>query len=216
MINVVLADDHAIVRKGIKALLDQEGDFKVVGEAGDGLQAVELVEELKPEILVLDLMMGGINGMEVARQLSKKSPQTGIVVLSMHSSEPYVQEALRCGAKAYILKDNTTEELVHAIREVAAGRRYLSAPLAERAIEVYAQKKPADSKDPYEQLTTREREVLQMALQGLSDAKIAASLFISPRTVETHRANMLRKLGVRSQADLLKYAMLRGLIVENN
>ena len=216
MINIFLADDHTIVRKGIKALLDQEGDFKVVGEANDGLQAVELVEKLKPEILVLDLMMGGINGLEVARQLSKKSPQTGIVVLSMHSSEAYVQEALRCGAKAYILKDNTTEELVHAIREVAAGRRYLSAPLAERAIEVYAQKPASDNKDPYEQLTTREREVLQMAVQGLTDSKIAASLFISPRTVETHRANMLRKLGVHTQAELLKYALLRGLIVESN
>ena len=216
MINIVLADDHNIVRKGIQALLALQSDFKVIGEACDGLEAIEMVEKLKPDILVLDLMMAGVNGMEVARQLSKKCPQTGIVVLSMHSNEAYVVEALRCGAKAYILKDNTTEELEHAIREVAAGRRYLSGPLAERAIEVYAQKTAADPHDPYEQLTNREREVFQMALQGLNDSKIAARLFISPRTVETHRSNLLRKLGVRTQADLLKYAMARGLLVENN
>lgn len=215
MINIVLADDHHIVRKGLQALLSGEADFKVVGESSDGIETVDLVEKLKPDILVLDIMMGGINGLEVTRQLAKKSPQTGVVILSMHSNEGYVLEALRSGAKAYILKDNTTEDLVRAIREVAAGHRYLSSPLSERAIAAYTEKTSIDSNDPYEKLTSREREILQMAAQGLSNSEIASRLFISPRTVETHRANVMRKLGVRSHAELIKYAMLRGIIANS-
>jgi DNA-binding NarL/FixJ family response regulator len=213
MINIFLADDHQIVRKGIKAILSTESDFNIIGEAGDGIETVKAVEELKPDILILDLMMGGINGLEVTRQLSKKIPEIGIVVLSMHSNEAYVLEALRSGAKAYILKDNTTEDLVHAIREVAVGRRYLSSPLSDRAITAYTQKSDAvNPQDPYEQLTTREREVLQMAAQGLNNTDIASRLFISPRTIETHRANLMHKLGIRSQSELLQYAILRGII----
>lgn len=207
MFNIVLVDDHQIVRKGIKAILDTQSDFKVVGEGGDGLVAVELVEKLQPDILVVDLMMGGINGLEVIRQLRKKAPHTRIVVLSMYSDESYVLEALRSGAKAYVLKDNTAEELVHAIREVALGRRYLSAPLSERAIEAYTQNiETAAVDDPYSRLTTREREILQLAAQGWGNVEIANRLFISPRTVETHRANLMHKLGIRSQTELLKYA----------
>jgi two-component system, NarL family, response regulator NreC len=217
MINIVVADDHHIVRKGIQAILATQPDFRVVGEAGDGLVTVDLVEQLHPEILVLDLMMGGINGLEVIRQLRKKSPQTGIVVLSMHSDEAYVLEALRSGAKAYILKDNTAEDLVHAILEVAAGHRYLSSPLSERAIEAYTQKAEAVSNDdPYNRLTTREREILQLAAQGWGNAEIAQRLFISPRTVETHRANLMHKLGLRSQAELLRYAAQHKLIIDSN
>ncbi|HEX7476045.1 MAG TPA: response regulator transcription factor, partial [Dehalococcoidales bacterium] len=174
---------------------------------------VELVERLQPDILVLDLMMGGINGLEVTRQLHKKAPQTGIVVLSMHNDEAYVLEALRSGAKAYILKDNTAEELVFAIREVAAGRRYLSAPLSERAIQAYVQNTgPTLDDDPYNHLTTREREILQLAAQGRGNAEIAGRLFISPRTVETHRANLMHKLSIRSQTELLRYAVARKII----
>lgn len=213
MISIFLADDHQIVRKGIKALLSMEADFKIIGEAGDGIETVKLVEELQPDILILDLMMGGINGLEVTRQLVKKKPKTGIVVLSMHSNEAYVLEALRSGAMAYILKDNTTEDLVHAIREVAAGRRYLSAPLSDRAITAYTQKTDSNyNQDPYEKLTTREREVLQMSVQGYSNTDIANRLFISPRTIETHRSNLMHKLGVRTQAELMQYAVLRGII----
>lgn len=212
MISIVLADDHNIVRKGLQALLSTEADLKVVGEASDGLEALELVEKLKPDILVLDLMMGGVNGLEVIRQLGKKHPEVGIVVLSMHNDESYVLEALRSGARAYILKDNTMEELVYAIREVHAGRRYLSSPLSERAIEAYTQRTDVKNSDPYEQLTTREREILQMAVQGVSNADIAARLFISPRTVETHRSNVMHKLGIRTHSELLKFAIMRGLI----
>jgi two-component system, NarL family, response regulator NreC len=215
LIDLFLADDHHIVRKGLQALLSAEADFRIVGESGDGIETLELVEKLKPNILVLDIMMGGINGLEVTRQLSKKCPQTGIVILSMHSNEGYVLEALRSGARAYILKDNTTEDLVKAIREVAAGHRYLSSPLSERAIAAYTDKTGISSSDPYEQLTTREREILQMAAQGSNNSEIAARLFISPRTVETHRANVMRKLGIRSQSELIKFAMMRGIIVES-
>jgi two-component system, NarL family, response regulator NreC len=213
MITIFLADDHQIVRKGIKALLSAESEFQIIGEAGDGIETIKLVEELKPDILILDLMMGGVNGLEVTRQLTKKLPDIGIVVLSMHSNEAYVLEALRSGARAYILKDNTTEELVHAIREVAEGRRYLSSPLADRAITAYTQKtESSGTDDPYEKLTTREREVLQMSAQGLNNSTIAGKLFISPRTIETHKANLMHKLGIRSQTELLQYAILRGLI----
>jgi two-component system, NarL family, response regulator NreC len=212
VVSIILADDHHIVRKGLQAILSGENDFQIVGEAGDGLETVEKVEQLQPDILVLDIMMGGINGLEVTRQLSKKCPKTGIVILSMHSNEAYVLEALRSGARAYILKDNTTEDLVRAIREVAAGRRYLSAPLSERAIEAYTQKTDSSSQDPYDQLTTREREILQLASQGWSNTEIAGRLFISHRTVETHRANLMHKLGIRSNSELLQFAMLRGII----
>jgi len=212
MVNIVLVDDHQIVRKGIKAILDTQADFTVVGEGGDGLMAIELVEKLHPDILVLDVMMGGINGLEVSRQLCKKAPQTKIVVLSMYSDESYVLEALRSGAKAYVLKDNTADELVHAIHEVALGHRYLSAPLSERAIQVYTQNvEPTLEDDPYNRLTTREREILQLAAQGWGNTEIADRLFISPRTVETHRANLMHKLGLHNQKELVLYAARRGL-----
>jgi two-component system, NarL family, response regulator NreC len=215
MINIILADDHQVVRKGLKVLLSAEADFAIVAEAGDGLETVKLVEQLGPDILVLDLMMTGINGLEVTRQLSKKNSGTGIVILSMHSNEAYVLEALRCGAKAYILKESPPEELVRAIREVAAGRRYLSAPLSERAIEAYTRKTEVKPVDPYEQLTTREREILQLAAQGCTNTVIASRLYISPRTVETHRMNLMRKLDLRNQTQLIQFAIQHGIIPGN-
>jgi two-component system, NarL family, response regulator NreC len=212
MIKIVLADDHQVVRKGLKALLSAEPDFNIVGEAGDGLETLRLVEDLHPDILVLDLMMAGINGLEVTRQLNKKVPQVGIVILSMHSNEAYVLEALRCGAKAYILKESPPEELVRAVREVFAGRRYLSSPLSERAIEAYTQRTEVKPMDPYDQLTTREREVMQLTAQGQTNAEIASRLFISPRTVETHRTNLMHKLDLHNHAQLIQFAIQHGII----
>jgi two-component system, NarL family, response regulator NreC len=212
MIKIVLADDHQIVRKGFKALLSVEPDLEIVGEAGDGFETIKLAEQLQPDILVLDLMMAGINGLEVTRQLSKKNNKVGIVILSMHSNEAYVLEALRSGAKAYILKESPPEELVHAIHEVHAGRRYLSSPLTERAIEAYTQKTEVQTIDPYDQLTTREREILQLAAQGRTNNEIATRFFISPRTVETHRTNLMRKLDLHSHSQLIQFAIQRGLI----
>lgn len=212
MINIVLADDHNVVRKGLKALLSAESDFSVVGEAGDGLETIKLVEQMQPEILVLDLMMSGINGLEVTRQLNKKSPKTGIVILSMHSNEAYVIESLRCGAKAYILKDSPPEELIKAIKEVSCGRRYLSSPLSERAIEAYTQRSEVKPLEPYDQLTMREREILQLAAQGCTNTEIAERLFISSRTVETHRTNLMRKLNLHNHVQLIQYAIQHGII----
>jgi DNA-binding NarL/FixJ family response regulator len=211
MINIILADDHQVVRKGLKALLSAEDEFDIIGEAGDGLETVRLAEELHPDVLILDLMMTGINGLEVTRQLNKKLPQMGIVILSMHSNEAYVLEALRSGAKAYILKESPPEELIRAIKEVSSGRRYLSAPLSERAIEAYTKIDVIPS-EPYEQLTTREREIFQLTAQGCTNTEIASKLYISPRTVETHRTNLMRKLDIHNHAQLIQFAIQRGII----
>ncbi len=216
MIKIVLADDHQVVRKGFKALLSAEPDFDVVGEAGDGLETLTLVERLQPEILVLDLMMSGINGLEVTRQISKKNSKTSIVILSMHSNEAYVLEALRSGAKAYILKESSPEELIKAIREVSCGRRYLSSPLSERAIEAYTRKSEVQAPEPYDQLTTREREILQLAAQGCTNSEIAKRLYISSRTVETHRTNLMRKLNLHNHIQLIQFAIQHGIIPAKN
>ena len=212
MPTVILADDHAIVRHGLRALLETEPGLSLIGEADDGLTAVRLVEQLKPDILIVDLMMPGLSGLEVTRQVRKCSPQTRIIVLSMHANEAYVLEALRNGALGYVLKGSEVKDLMHATREVAAGRRYLSPPLSERAIEVYMRKAEASVLDGYEILSTRERQVLHLAAEGLTNAEIGARLFISPRTVETHRARLMRKLELQSHAELIRYAIRRGLI----
>jgi two-component system response regulator NreC len=212
MTTIVLADDHRIVRQGLRALLEAEPDFQLVGETGDGLEAVQLAGRLQPDVVVLDLMMPSINGLEATRQISDGCPQTHVIILSMHADEGYVLEALRNGAAGYVLKDSSADDLARAVREVVAGRRYLSPPLSERAIEVYMQKAQETSLDPYEKLTNREREVLHLAAEGHSSSEIAERLSISSRTVETHRANMMRKLDLHSQTDLIRYALKRGII----
>jgi two-component system response regulator NreC len=212
MITIVLADDHHVVRQGLRSLLAAESDLQVIGEAADGLAAAQLVESLQPDILVLDLMMRGVNGLEVTREVSKHSPRTRVVILSMYGNEAYVLEALRAGAKAYVLKEATADELVRAIREAASGHRYLSSSLSEHAIEAYMKKTEDTGLDPYDTLTTREREVLHLAAQGYTNADIADRLYISRRTVEAHRANMMQKLGLHTQTDLIRYALQRGIL----
>ena len=214
-VRVVLADDHHVVRHGLRTLLEAAGDFVIVGEAADGLEVMPLVERLTPHVLILDLMMPGLNGLEVARQVHRQFPQVKILVLSMHASEPHVLEALRNGAAGYAIKDATPAELLHAVREVAAGRRYLSGPLSERAIAAYAEKAQTSVLDPYDTLTSREREVLQLSAEGHTLPEIAARLGISPRTAETHRTNLMHKLALRTQADLIRYAVRRGLLPES-
>ncbi len=212
MITIVLADDHHVVRQGLRALLQAERDLRVVGETGDGLEAVRLVEQLSPRVLVVDLMMPGLGGLEVTRRVTRDALPSRVVVLSMHANEAYVLEALRNGATGYVLKDETAGELVEAVREVAAGRRYLSRALSRRAIEAYARTAREAPPDAYASLTSREREVLHLAAEGHTSAKIGARLDISPRTVETHRGNLMRKLGLRTQADLLRFAVQRGIV----
>jgi two-component system, NarL family, response regulator NreC len=211
-ITIILADDHHIVRQGVKALLENEDDFEVVGEASDGITVLTITGRLKPDILVLDLMMPGLNGLEVTRRVTKVSPATKTIILSMYMNEPYVIEALRNGAYGYILKESNITDLIRAIREVAAGRHYLSPPLSERAIEAYLEKTKGSSLDLYDTLTAREKEVFQLAVEGYGNADIADRLFISSRTAETHKANMMRKLSLHTQTDLIKYAVKRGML----
>ncbi len=212
MPTILLADDHHVVRLGLRALLDAEPGFEVVGEATDGLETRRMVETLKPEVLIVDLMMPGLNGLEVTRQVSQRTRQTRIIILSMHANEAYVLEALRNGASAYVLKDSRADDLVYAVREVMEGRRYLSPPLSERAINSYIRQANESTLDPYETLTNREREVLNLAAQGYNATEIAQKLSISGRTAETHRANLMRKLDLHTQTDLIRYALRRGII----
>jgi two-component system response regulator NreC len=211
MDTIVLADDHNVVRHGLRLTLEELG-FEVAGEASDGLEAVRLVEELKPDILICDLMMGSMNGLEVARQVSSRHPEVGVIILSMYSDESYVVEALRSGAKAYVLKDCSAEDLMQAIAEVKRGKHYLGSSLSERAIEVYMKKTTDDVQEPLGTLSTREREILQMVAEGMTSKDIARKLFISPRTVDAHRAKLMHKLSLHSRADLIRFAQRRGII----
>jgi len=209
-IRLVLGDDHKIVLRGLRALLEVQPDFEVIGEANDGIKVAALVERLKPDVLVLDLVMPGLGGFDVTRRVTKRLPKTRVVILSMYSSEAHVIEALRSGASAYVLKDASAEDLVTAIREAAGGRRYLSAPFSNDLIESYLTR--PGGIDPYDTLTPREREVLHLVAEGLTSGAIAGRLFISPRTAESHRANLMRKLGLRSRTDLVRFAFQRGIV----
>jgi DNA-binding NarL/FixJ family response regulator len=211
MHTVILADDHDVVRRGVRSILEADGNFKILTEVSDGLSAVQAVEKHKPALLFLDLSMPRLHGLEALRQIRTASPNTKVLVLSMHNDEPYVIEALRAGAMAYILKGSESTEIARAVAEVTAGRRYLSAPLSERAIAALTSRTP-DQADPLNALTPREREVLALAAEGMSTTEMAEKLFISPRTAETHRTNLMQKLGLQSQTDLVRFAIRRGLI----
>jgi DNA-binding NarL/FixJ family response regulator len=211
MTTAIIADDHDIVRKGLRGILEATGNCRVVAEAADGLSAAQLVEKHRPNVLILDLNMPRLHGLEVLRQTRTTSPQTKVIVLSMHNDEAYVIEVLRGGAMAYILKGSESAEIAHALSEVIAGRRFLSAPLSEWAINALVSK-PATEADPLATLSQRERMVLQLAAEGHNNPEIAEKLFISPRTAETHRTNLLRKLGLQTQTDLVRFAIRKGLI----
>jgi two-component system response regulator NreC len=209
---LLLADDHAVVRLGLRRLLEGEPDLDVVGEVGNGLEVLAEVDRLHPDVLLLDLMMPGLSGLEALRQVKKRHPKVRVVILSMHANEAYVFEALRNGAAAYVLKGSDGSEVKEAVRAVLAGRRYLSPPLSERAIQSYLEKADGVVRDAYDSLSGREREVLQLSAEGHSNSEIAARLFISRRTVESHRAKLFEKLGLHSQTDLVRYALRRGII----
>ncbi len=213
MIKIVLAEDHNVVRQALRAMLGSHPDFDLIGETGDGLEVAPLVEHLRPDVLLLDLMLPGLSGLEITRQVSQRAPQTRVVILSMHANEAYVVEALGAGAIGYVLKKSTSAELVRAIREAAVGRRYLSPPLSEHLIDAYILKtRSANAADSYDTLTEREREVLHLVAEGHTNAEIATLLSISARTVEMHRGRMMRKLGLRNQTDLVRYALRRGIL----
>ena len=212
MIRILIADDHQVVREALRSLLEGEGGFQVVGDTGDGLEAVRLVEKLEPHVLLMDLAMPGLGGLEVTREVTKRFPRTAVVVLSMHSSEAYVTRALQNGASAYVTKESGGNDLLHAIREAAEGRHYLSPPLSQRAVDTYFDRARTAPLEDYDRLTTREREVLHLVAEGHSSAEIAQRLYISPRTVEGHRSSLMRKLGLHSQFDLATFALEKGLV----
>jgi DNA-binding NarL/FixJ family response regulator len=214
-ITVILADDHPVVRRGMQALLESQSDFSIVGVASDGLETVRLTERLKPDVLVLDLMMPGLSGLEALRILRDRSPRTRSLILSVHRDSAFIAQALQNGAMGYVLKNVTEENLVLAVREVAVGRRFLSPPVTEIAINAYIEQSKTSPIDPHETLTPRQREVLQLAAEGKTNAEIAERLSISQRTVENHRAALMQRLGFQNQSDLIRHAIRYGLIPLN-
>jgi two-component system, NarL family, response regulator NreC len=210
-VTILLADDHPVVRQGLRLLLEAEPDFRVIGETGDGLEVTPMVERLHPDVLVLDLLMSGLGGLDITRQVKLQGAATRVVILSMYSNVAYVAGSLAAGAMAYVPKKSTAEELVHAIREVIAGRQYLSSSLSEEAVENY-RSHTGGTLDRYETLTRREREVLHLVGEGYTSAEIAERLVISPRTVDMHRRRLARKLSLSGQAALVRYALQHGVI----
>jgi two-component system response regulator NreC len=211
-ISIILADDHPVVRRGMQALLEQERDFSIVGVAADGLETVRLTERLKPDVLVLDLMLPGLSGLEALRILRERVPRTRIVILSMYSSKAFIAQALQNGAIGYVLKGCSEENLVRSVREAIAGRRFLSPPVTEIAIDAYIEQCKTGPFDSHETLTPRQREVLQLAAEGNTNAEIAARLNISQRTAENHRAILMQRLGLQNQTELIRHALRHGLI----
>ena len=198
-IRILLADDHTIVRDGLRALLEKQTDIEVVGEAGDGRECVRLAAELTPDVVMMDVAMPEMNGIEAARRIITDNPSTRVVMLSMHRDESYVLRALKAGAKGYLLKDSPREDVLAAIRAAAVGRPWLSAKVASLMREDYMrQLESRGLEDSYELLTDREREILQLLAEGKANKEVANVLFISPTTVETHRGHILQKLSLHS------------------
>lgn len=211
-IRILLTDDHTILRQGLRAILESEPDFHVIGEAYDGEEALAKVQALQPDVLVLDLALPVLSGLEVIRRLYLSQSATRVVVLSMHDKGAYIHEALKYGAKGYVLKGSEATELMAAIRQAMEGKTYLSPALAQIANEARSQMKQSHGLDPYKTLTNREREILPLAARGMSSTEIGRQLMISPRTVEVHRARILQKLGLQNQAELIRFAIQRGIL----
>ena len=212
-IRVLLAEDHTIVRKGLRSLLDGEAGIEVIGEAEDGREAVEKVGQLLPDVVLMDITMPSLNGLEATRQIKKRFPEVKVVILTMHANEEYIFQILRAGASGYLVKQAAPTELLSAIQAAYQGESFLSPSISRKVIEEYIQQAEATAeKDSYDQLTDREREVLQLIAEGHPNREIADLLHISVKTVETHRANLMDKLDVHSTAELTQYAIRKGVI----
>lgn len=211
-VSILLADDHPLIRRGLRTLLEGEPDLSVAGEAEDGIQVLMLAERVRPDVMIVDMMMPNLNGLEVIKEVRRRLPRTRLIVLSMQSADPYVVEAFRAGASGYVLKDGAPGEVVKAIRTALAGDLYLSPKLPERLAPGQGARPKSAKGDAYESLTDREREVFQMAAEGKTAAEIASVLCISPRTAELHRSRMMNKLGIRSQTELVLCAVRRGIL----
>jgi len=211
-IRIVLADDHALVRAGLRSLLEAVSDFEVAGEAGDGHEALALVERLNPHVLVLDIGLPGLNGLEVVARVTRQHPETRVVMLSMHAGEEYVRQALAGGASGYLLKDSSVPELELAIRAVVRGKTYLSPDVSQHVVGGFLER-PADAKaEAASPLTPRQRETLQLIAEGHSTKEIAHRLGVSVKTIESHRSQIMERLGIRDVAGLVRYAVRTGLV----
>jgi DNA-binding NarL/FixJ family response regulator len=212
-IRVLLADDHVLIRAGLRLVVEGQPDLTVVGEAGDGREAVAMAESLKPDVVVMDIGMPNLNGIEAARQVIEKLPGAQVVMLSMHSDEGYVLRALKAGAKAYLLKDSAEADLARAIRAAAEGKSFFSPAVGKVLLEDYVRKlQRTGGEDSYELLSPREREILQLVAEGKSSKDIANVLNLSVYTVETHRARVMQKLNLRGIPELILYAVRKGII----
>jgi len=212
-IRILLADDHTVMRRGLRALLERQNGFEVVAEAADGREAVELASAVNPDVAVIDIGMPNINGIEAARRITEKRPETAVVILSMHADESYVLKALKSGARGYLLKDSPEDDLINAIRAVHVGKAFFSPEISRMLAEDYMrQMQQRGVEDSYELLTPREREILQMLGEGKSNKEVATELNLSLHTVETHRGNVLEKLNLHSTAEMILYAVRKGIV----
>ncbi|MBI4763517.1 MAG: response regulator transcription factor [Deltaproteobacteria bacterium] len=211
-IKILLADDHRILREGLRHILETQDDMLVVGEVEDGRRAVKEAERIKPDVIIMDISMPELNGVEATRQILSQNSSLKIVILSMHHSSEHIYQAFKAGAKGFVIKDVAGKELIQAIRAVYQNRRYLSQKVDDLLIEDYLrQRQRGKPRSPLESLSTREREILQMVVGGKTSAAIAEILFISPKTVETYRSRLMQKLGLKDMAGLVKFAIAHGL-----
>ena len=211
-IKVFLADDHAVVRDGLRMLLEAKGDIVVIGEADNGLDAVKKVIRLQPDVVVLDITMPGLDGIEATERIRQSFPEAGVVILSVHATSEHIFRALRAGARGYLLKESAGEEVVRAVRAVSVGLHYFSRTINETMVEEYIQLKEVSvQKSPLERLSIRERDILRLIVEGRSNMEVSDILYISVKTVETYRSRMMKKLGLKDLPSLVKFAILHGL-----
>lgn len=213
MIRVFLADDHTLVRDGLKFILETEADIRVIGAAGDGKTAVQECLRQKPDVILMDIAMPTINGIEATAQILRQEPSLKVIILSMHETRQHILNALKAGANGYLLKESAGEEVIQAVRAVFQGRRYLSQRIAERILDDYLSlQEMVEQKDPLEKLSERERQVLKLVVEGKSNPEIAQTLFLSIKTVETYRSRIMAKLEINDLPTLVKFAIQHGLI----
>jgi len=212
MIRILIAEDHHMVRAGIRALLEKVGDMTILGEASNGQEAMDMNEALNPDVLIMDIMMPRLNGIQAAEQLRSRKSRTKILLLSMYADEELVYQALQSGVNGYVLKSSVSDELVQAVREVANGRKFLSAPISEIVMENAFKPRPTSELDPLASLSPREKEILQLIAEEHTSVEIAEFLSISEKTVEKHRANLMEKLHVRNLAGLVRLAVKYRLV----
>jgi DNA-binding NarL/FixJ family response regulator len=212
---ILIVEDHTILREGLKALLTTNPDIEIAGEAGDGREAIYLVEKLAPDLVMMDLSMPRMDGMEAIREIKRRWPKTKVLSLTVHKTEEYILTTLKAGADGYLLKDANYEEMMTAVRSVLSGKRYLSPGISEKVIEGYLEgKKTINIQGAWDNLTSREREVLKLIAEGYRNKEIADLLVISPKTVEKHRANLMIKLNFHNVSELTAYAIEKGLVIK--